>query len=83
MTITIELTAEEEARLKAKAERAGLNPAELLRQFISADDKAQTDPRTDPNYRDSWTEEDMRDFTAATMHRLDQELGDEGDYKIA
>jgi hypothetical protein len=31
MTITIELTAEEEARLKAKAERAGLNPAELLR----------------------------------------------------
>ena len=35
MSITIELTAEEEARLKAEATRRNLEPAELLHSFIS------------------------------------------------
>jgi hypothetical protein len=79
MTLTLELTAEEEHRLEEKAKRAGLAPVDLLRQFI-AEDGQHYDPTSDPAYSDEWTDEDMRDFTAAAMRRIDEVLGPEDDY---
>ncbi len=46
MTVTIELTAEEEARLTAKAARAGLAPADYLRSVIGDDTDTTALPKT-------------------------------------
>ena len=72
MTITLELTSEEEAQLQAKANQAGLGPVDYLRRIIGS-----YDPKLDPNYSDEWTEKDMRDFTAASMQRFTEQVGEE------
>jgi hypothetical protein len=36
MTLTITLTPEEETRLRAAAHKAGIDPAELVRQLVTA-----------------------------------------------
>ena len=46
MTVTLELTAEEEAKLQAKAARAGVAPAEYLRMLID------TEPSETPSFPD-------------------------------
>jgi len=79
MTLTLELTPKEETQLQEKARRAGLAPVDLLRQLVVAAEKPY-DPTTDPRYSDEWTDEDMRDFTAASMRRMDEELGPEDGY---
>jgi outer membrane biosynthesis protein TonB len=45
MTVTLELTEEEDAKLQAKAARAGLSPSEYLRRLIA-------DPSDAPPYPD-------------------------------
>jgi hypothetical protein len=72
MTLTLDLSPEEEARLQQRANAAGLPPADYLRKLIG-----DYDPQLDPNYSDDWTDEDMRDFTAASMQRFSEQVGEE------
>jgi hypothetical protein len=80
MTLKLELTIDEEERLAAKARRAGVEPAELLRRFIALDDDKPYDPTADPTYSDVWSDEDMRAFTTASMQHTDDVLGEESGY---
>ena len=62
MTLTITLTVEEEARLRAAAQREGIDPAELVYQLV----KAYLPPTSDENAASiallqSWLEEDATD----------------------
>jgi len=59
MTLTITLTVEEEARLRAAAQREGIDPAELVHQLV----RAHLPPTPDENAASiallqSWLEED-------------------------
>jgi hypothetical protein len=76
MTITLNLTDEEEAKLKVRFGYLGLDPvldpAELVRQFITSDDLGFYDYRKDPAYSSEWTDEDIADAVAASVDRFDE-----------
>jgi hypothetical protein len=62
MTLTITLTAEEEARLRVAAQREGIDPAELVHQLV----RAHLPPTPDENAASiallqSWLAEDAMD----------------------
>ena len=62
MTLTITLTVEEEARLRAAAQREGIDPAELVHQLV----RVHLPPTPDENATSiallqSWLEEDATD----------------------
>jgi len=75
MTIILDLSAEEETRLEEKARRAGLAPADYLRQFI-AGQEIEFNPALDPAYNSEWTDEDLRDASLASMRKLPEEGND-------
>ena len=62
MTLTITLTVEEEARLRAAAQKEGIDPTELVHQLV----RAHLPPTSDENAASiallqSWLEEDATD----------------------
>jgi len=62
MTLTIDLTPAEEARLAAAARRAGLNPTEAARKVLTANLPPASDAEDDPTLAlfAQWSAEDAQ-----------------------
>lgn len=62
MTLTITLTWEEEVRLRAAAQKEGIDPAELVRQLVTAHlPPAQDENAVSIALLQSWLEEEATD----------------------
>jgi hypothetical protein len=62
MTLTIPLTREEEARLRAAAQKEGIDPAEFVRQLVMAHlPPAQDENAASIALLQSWLEEEATD----------------------
>lgn len=77
MTRVLDLTPEQEQTFERRAKRAGMDVDAYLKRMM----EKVTAPRKrngtyGPGYKDYWTEEDQRDFTAAALARSDAEEDD-------